>query len=291
MKIDKIDISHPDKIMFPDDNYLKKDLVDYYAHISQYILPYIKERPLSLKRYPKGIAESGFFNKHAADYFPDFIQRLRVPLKKNNSIMQMVSADKIDDLVYFAEQNTIELHITLSKIAAINKPDQIIFDFDPSDNGFEKVRSAALILKEILDSFGLSSFVKTTGSRGVHVHIPIKVCLEFEEVKVIAKKIAEKLHDNCSEITTLEQRKEKRGDKVFIDYLRNDYAMTTIAPYSLRAHRGAPVATPINWKELEGKTLGACSFNLNNIFHRLAQKQDPWQNFFQINQSIQSIKI
>lgn len=280
MKIENIEISHPDKIMYPKDQLTKKNIAEYYAKISSYLLPYVKDRPITMRRYPDGIEEDGFYNKHIPDYFPDFIRRLSVPMKKDDSYMEMVGAEESRDLVYLADQNTIELHVALAKVSDIDKPDQIIFDFDPSDDDFEKVRRAALAFKDLLDDSDLISFVKTTGSRGVHIHIPVEVNYGFQKVKAMSKKMAEKLHDKCSEITTLEQRKGKRGDKVFIDYLRNDYGMTAIAPYSLRAKPKAPIAVPLDWEELKDKSIGPRSFNLSNIFRRLGQKQDPWADFY-----------
>ncbi|WP_133128915.1 non-homologous end-joining DNA ligase [Legionella nagasakiensis] len=288
MKINDVDISHPDKILFPEDNISKKDMANYYCRIAPYILPWIKKRPLTLKRYPDGIDKEGFFNKHVPDYFPDFIQRFTVPMEKENASMKMVGVDEASDLVYLAGQNTIELHVALATMTDIKKPDQVIFDFDPSDNDFEKVRTAALALKDLLDALALPSFAKTSGSKGMHVHIPIKPYGSFKEIKTIARILAEKLHEECPDLTTLEQRKEKRGNKVFIDYLRNDYAMTAVAPYSLRALRHAPIATPIEWEELADKALGPQSYHLKNIFRRLAKKQNPWKNFAQRSKDIRS---
>lgn len=279
MKIADVEISHPDKWLYPHDHFSKKEVVEYYSKIFSYLLPYVKDRPVTLKRYPDGIDEGGFYNKHVPDYFPDFISRLQVPMRKEDSEMEMVGIETQEALVYLANQNTLELHVAPATISSIDRPDQILFDFDPSDDDFEKVRAGALAFKDLLDAWKLVSFIKTTGSRGVHIHLPIAVDYSFQEVKTIAKKMAKALNDKCPEITTLEQRKEKRGNKVFIDYLRNDYGMTAIAPYSLRALAKAPVATPLDWWELKNKSIGPCSFNLSNIFRRLGKKQDPWSGF------------
>jgi bifunctional non-homologous end joining protein LigD len=168
----------------------------------------------------------------------------------------------------------------LSRSEALEKPDQIIFDLDPSDDDFEKIRTTAFALKTLLDEQDIPSFVKTTGSRGLHIHIPLQVEKAFKEVKAIAEQIARELQKQNPELTTLEHRKDKRGNKVFIDYLRNEYGMTAIAPYSLRALKGAPVATPIDWDELKIPSLGPQTYTLSNIFRRLGQKTDPWKDFF-----------
>lgn len=280
MKEKKVAISHPGKVLFSEAGITKADLADFYGRIAAYLLPHIQGRPLTLRQFPQGIGESGFFSKHAPDHFPEYIRRIEVPMhSKPGKTMQMVTADHAEDLIYFAGQNTIELHMGLSRLDALDKPDQVIFDLDPSTEDFEKVRKVALALKNLLDTRGIPSFLKTTGSRGVHIHIPLEVNRKFEEVKPIAREIGVKLNKAYPGLTTLEQRKDKRGDRVFVDYLRNDFAMTAIAPYSLRALENAPVATPIDWDELKAATLGPQTYRLSNIFRRLAQKQDPWKGF------------
>lgn len=195
----------------------------------------------------------------------------------------MISADEAVDLVYFAGQDVIELHMGLFQAEALEKPDQMIFDLDPSDDDFEKVRKTAFALKDLMDKQEITTFVKTTESHGLHIHVPLKPKNNFDTVKETARKIAEKLNETCPELTTLEQRKNKHGNKVFIDYLHNDYGMTTIAPYSPRAHKGAPLATPIGWEELKDKLkdnkLGPQTYRIDNILRRLSQKSDPWENF------------
>lgn len=275
-----IDISNPGKILFPKSGFSKEDVVDFYTRIADHLIPHIQGRAITLKRYTEGIGKKGFFNKHAPEYFPDFIERVSIPMHSEpGRKMEMITVDEVDDLIYLAGQDVIELHMSLSRVTDPDIPDQVIFDLDPSDDDFEKVRRAALALKELLDEKKIRSFVNTTGSRGVHIHIPIKPDHSFDEVKPVVKQLAEELHEKVPELTTLEHRKNKRGNKVFIDYLRNDHGMTAIAPYSLRAIEGAPVATPIDWDELNDPDLGPQSYTLENIFRRLGQKTDPWEDF------------
>lgn len=286
-----VPLPHPDKVLFPESGITKQDLATYYERIAPYLLPRIHERALTLRQFPKGIGEEGFYHKHAPDYFPDFIQRLTVPLhSKAGETMQMVLADEAADLIYFAGQGTIELHMSLSRAGALDQPDQIIFDLDPTDNDFEKVRQTAFALKALLDERKVAAFVKTTGSRGLHIHVPLRVDQPFETVKRIARQIAEALHRQTPNLTTLEHRKNQRGQNVYIDYLRNDYGMTAIAPYSLRALPQAPVATPIEWAELRNASLGPQTYRLANIFRRLGQKQDPWDTFDQQRITVAKLK-
>ncbi|AUH72228.1 non-homologous end-joining DNA ligase [Legionella sainthelensi] len=286
MKIAGIYISHADKLLYPDDKISKGEVVEYFYKISDYLLPFVQNRPITIKRYPEGINENGFYNKHRPNYFPDFIKEFTVPTLQDTSAMKMAGISSKKALVYLAGQDVLEFHSPLSTISSIEKPDQIIFDFDPQDDDFEKVREAAFILKKILDEYGVKTFVKTSGSRGLHVHLPLKAHYKFDRIKSISRKIAEKLYQKCPEITTLEQRKEKRGNKVFIDFLRNDYAMTAITPYSLRARKGAPIATPVDWKELNDNSLNPRSYHLKNIFQRLEKKENPWKNFNKYNRNI-----
>ena len=287
MKIAGVDISHADKLLYPDDQISKKDVVEYFYKIAEHLLPFVQNRPISFKRYPNGINESGFYNKHRPAYFPDFIEELTVPMLQNNSEMKMAGIRSKKALVYLAGQNVLELHTPLSTMSSIEKPDQLIFDLDPQDNDFEKIRTTAFALKKMLDEFAITTFVKTSGSRGLHIHLPIKADCKFVQIKEISRKIAEKLHQQTHQITTLEQRKHQRGNKVFIDFLRNDYAMTAIAPYSLRAKKGAPIATPLTWDELNDPSLNPQSYHLNNIFQRLGKIENPWKNFNKCNRHIE----
>lgn len=275
-------ISHPDKILFPRENITKEDVARYYKEIAPYMVPLIKNHPLTLRHFPQGIDKQGFFQKRCPDYFPSFIQHVDVPLRTHkNEVIQMVMADKLKDLLYFASQNVIEIHMGLSHIKDLEKTDQIIFDLDPSKDDFEKVREVALIIKELLEEEGLASFVKTTGSKGVHIHVPVRDLQPFKKAKEFAKKLAEKAQKKHPDIITLEHRKDKRGEKVFLDYLRNDYGMTAVAPYSLRALKNAPVATPISWNELKDKSLGPQTYTMKNIGNYLEKHKHPWKNFYQ----------
>ena len=279
--MEKPKISHPEKILFPDVAINKQDLANYFDRVSEYMIPHICDRPITLKRYNKGIDEVGFYNKHTPEYFPDFVERLDVPMhSQKGKTMQMAMVDESIDLIYFAGQNVIEIHMGLSKASHLEKPDQVIFDLDPSDSDFEKVRKTAFVIKEYFDKINITSFIKTSGSRGLHIHVPLVVEKTFSDVKAVARGIAEKVQQQIPNICTVEHRKNKRADRVFIDYLRNDYGMTAIAPYSPRARKQAPVATPIEWAELENGELHPQRYTMTNIFRRLGQKDDPWKEFY-----------
>lgn len=277
MNICGIDITHPDKILYKKLKLSKIDVAKYYEFIAPFMLPHIKNRPLSLKQYPEGIEKAGFFHKHKADFYPDFLPVFEINMHKTHTTMQMTGTNKAKDLVYLAGQNAIEFHIPTSNIKHIEKPDQIILDLDPSDNDFEKVRVLALLAKEIIEEQNMDCFVKTTGNRGLHIHIPINSKLTYEKIKPISKELAQHIQEQAPELATTEIRKNKRGKNVFIDYLRNDYAMTAIAPYSLRANVNAGIATPISWEELKQGEIHAQSFTILNIKKRIEKDGCAWK--------------
>ena len=275
-----VSISSPDKILFPEAKIDKRKLARYFAELAPHMLPYLRDYPLTFKQYPHGIEERGFFHKHAPDYFADYIPRIDVPMRsREGRIMHMLTAKTGRQLVYFANQNVIEIHVALSRAGNLDKPTQMIFDLDPSDDSFDKVRQVAFLLRAALDDRDLPVFVKTTGSRGVHLHIPLRGRQTFDAVKREAKEIASEVAEQNPELATIEQRKNQRGKRVFIDYLRNDYAMTAIAPFSPRALAGAPLATPIDWRELRRSSMAPGRYQLKNILRRLGQKRDPWRDF------------
>jgi bifunctional non-homologous end joining protein LigD len=276
MEISGVDITHPEKILYPKLEITKEDVAQYYNFIADYMIPYIKNRPLSLLQFPHGISKEGFFHKHAAKHYPSYIKRFDVPTS-HHGIIEMIGITDAKGLVYMSTQNTIEIHTGLATIKKIKYPDQIILDLDPSDNDFEKVREVALMTKQIIDSYNFPSYVKTTGSRGLHIHIPLKPQRDFATIKPITKQLAQLIHDALPDLTTIEMRKIKRGNKVFIDYLRNDFSATAIAPYSLRANEWAGIATPITWEEVaKDKKLVAYKYNINNIRERVTKTLNPW---------------
>lgn len=273
-----IEVSNAAKVLFPEDGLTKGDLIDYYRRIARYMLPHIKDRPLTLQRFPNGIGEEGFFQKSAGDYFPDWVKRAR--MKKSGGATNYVICNHAATLVYLAEQNTITHHIWLSRADQPQNPDLMVFDLDPSDEDFAPVRRAAFSLRDLLTELGLSVFVKSTGSRGLHVTVPLDRSADFDAVRTFAEKIARVIVSRDPERLTVEQRKEKRGNRVFIDTLRNSYNQTAVAPYTIRARRGAPVAFPLDWEELKEPHLIPQAYNITNIFQRLEARGDPWDKIY-----------
>jgi bifunctional non-homologous end joining protein LigD len=268
-------ITHPDKVFFPDDGITKEDLADYYRRIARVMLPYSAGRPISMQRFPNGIDNEGFYQKEIPDYFPEWIHRARVDLKEGGSQQQVV-IENAATLVYLADQGCITPHVWLSRADNLDYPDRMVFDFDPAGDEFEPIRAAAHLLRGILEELGLVPFVMTTGSRGLHVVTAIDRSADFDTVRTFARDVAELLARREPDALTTEPRKEQRRGRLFLDYLRNAYAQTAVVPYAVRARRGAPVATPLEWSELHDRSLGPQTYNIGNIFRRLAAKDDPW---------------
>jgi bifunctional non-homologous end joining protein LigD len=278
----EIEITNAERVLFPDSGITKGDLVEYYQRIAEIMLPHLKDRPLSIQRFPSGIEQSGFYQKEVPDYFPEWIDRVDIYVEQDEETQPQVVCSNAETLVYLANQGTITLHAWLSRAAHLRQPDRVIFDLDPPDDkDFEAVRDAARLLREMLEEVNLASFVMTTGSRGLHVLVPLQPLDDFDAVRDFARDLCELAARRWPERLTTEVRKEKRQGRLFLDYLRNAYAQTAIAPYTVRAKPGAPVAVPLDWEELSSPSLKSDRYTLGNIFRRLANKADPWKDIME----------
>ncbi len=278
MKVDShtIELSNRDKVLFPQDDITKGDLIGYYHRMADRILPYLEGRPVMLQRFPDGIAETGFYQKQVSDYFPDWITKVTVGLKDRDEVRSMVVCNDAATLVYLANQACITLHAWLSRRASLDRPDRMIFDLDPAGDDFAGVREAARQLREVLEHVGLTPYVMTTGSKGLHIAVPLTPGASFDAVRDFARDLATFIVEQQPDRYTTEPRKEKRKQRLFFDYLRNGYGQTAVVPYAVRAKAGAPIATPLDWEELSDSSLRSNRYTLRNIFRRLGQKDDPW---------------
>lgn len=279
---------HRDKVLFPDSNITKGDLIDYYTQISPTMLVHLHARPISMQRFPNGIQEDGFYQKEVPDYFPDFVHQARVPVLHDHTTQSQVVCENTQTLSYLAEQATITIHSWLSTTDHLKKPDKLIFDLDPSDTHFELVKDTALTFKALCDELNLSSYPMVTGSKGIHVLIPIRPELPFDDVREIARELCEHVAAQHPTQLTTEVSKDKREGRLFLDYLRNSYAQTSVAPYSVRAKPGAPVATPLHWDEVP-KLQNAHPYTIHTIFKRLKQTPDPLADFAKHRKSIKHL--
>ena len=272
----EIAISNPGKVLFPDDGITKGDLVDYYHRIADRMLPLVRDRPLHMNRYPDGIGGIAIQQKRVPDSFPAWIERVTVDLHKGGTITHAV-IDNTATLVYLANYNMVTAHVWLSRIQAPEQPDLVIFDLDPSGDDFGLVRRTALSLKVMLEELQLIPFVKTTGSRGLHVVVPVVVDPNFETAHLFADHVAQRLAAGDPEHLTTEFIKQKREGRLFIDVNRNAYAQTVVAPYAVRARRGAPVAVPIGWSDVESDALRPDGITIGNVWSWMEQHDDPWK--------------
>lgn len=270
---------HLDKVIFPDDGITQRDLLEYYLRIADTMLPHLADRPVSMQRFPDGIQSGGFYQKEIPDYFPEWIQRVQVEVKEQGRTQAQVVVANQATLAYLADQGCITLHTWLSRIGQLDHPDKLIFDLDPPGDDFQTVREAALALHSLLTELDLVPFVMTTGSRGLHVAAPLDRRANFDQVRDFAQDVSGLLASRHPDVYTTEVRKGKRAGRLFLDTLRNAYAQTSVAPFTVRPKPGAPVATPLDWDELQDRSLTSQSYSLKNIFRRLGQKEDPWQDF------------
>jgi bifunctional non-homologous end joining protein LigD len=270
----KVNISSEGKVLFPG-GITKRELADYYSSIAAVAVPHMRDRPLTLHVYPKGISEEGIYIKQAPRHFPDWIKRVTV--EKRGGTVDHVVANRRETLVYLAGQNVITPHLWLSRADRIDKPDRLIFDFDPEHTRFAEVRAAARTLGEILRDLGLAPHAMTSGSRGLHVTVPLKRTRTFAEVRAFADAIGDLMVEQDPKRLTRVWSKAERGDRIYVDTGRNAYAQHAVAPYGVRAKDGAPVATPLRWEELSDRSLRPDSWTLRTVGERLAgEGGDPW---------------
>lgn len=262
-------VKHPDKLTYPADGITKADVITYYRNIAPHMLPCTRNRPLVMVRYPEGIDQEGFYQKQRPGYFPKWIPSTYVSLVQGG-LDEMVVADSAAALAYLASQTVLVFHIWAATVSQPYYPDKVIFDLDPSDNDFHKVMAVAKLLRPLIrKTYGHDAQLVLTGSRGLHMIAAIPPTRDFDIVRDEAHAIATEIASQHYGLATVEARKDKRGDRVYIDVARNAYGQTHVAPYSLRALPGAPVATPIAWSELTDQ-LSSQQYTMANIFDRLS---------------------
>ncbi|MFG3280757.1 non-homologous end-joining DNA ligase [Streptomyces sp. NPDC048111] len=267
-------VSRPEKVLFPDDGITKGDLAEYYRAVAQRALPHLRGRPLMLERHPDGVTGGSFMQKDVPEYFPDWIGRAELP--KEGGTVTHVLCDDTSTLVYLAGQGVLTLHRWLSRADRPDHPDRLVFDLDPHGDDFGEVRFAARQLHDLLDELGLPSTVMTTGSRGLHVIVPLDRKAPFDDVRAFARASADVLAARHPDRLTTAPRKEAREGRLYLDIQRNAYAQTAVAPYSVRALPGAPVAAPLAWDEVDDPGLDARRWTLATVTDRL--DQDPWHD-------------
>jgi bifunctional non-homologous end joining protein LigD len=269
-------ITHPDKMLFPADGITKQDLADYYAMIAPHMLPHIVGRPVTLERFPRGIGEQGIFQKNVVKGFPEWLERVEVA-KKDGSVHHPVVRD-VRDLLWLANQNSITPHVWTSRAPQIMKPDIVIFDLDPSEEDNRRLCDAALLLRALLTELGVESWVKTSGSKGLHIAVPLDGKSDYGKVARFAHRVGERLVERDPENLTREFYKKDRGGRILVDTGRNEYSATFAANYAVRPRPGAPVSAPCRWEEVERCAITPTSFTLRNMEARVREVGDLWSD-------------
>lgn len=284
-KLKEFELSHPEKIIYPAKKITKQDLANYYQEIQKWMLPHLKDRPLALLRCPHGQGKECFFQKHIETDGKGILGYTAFSKLKNKK-EQVLSIDSLLGLLELVQIGTMEIHIRGCQREKIDYPNQIVFDFDPDIGvSFQKVKEAAFLLKKLLSSLKLKSFVKVSGGKGLHVHVPIAPFYDWDQVKAFSKSICEQMETMHPKEFTTNMSKSKRKGKIFLDYLRNSFGASAIAPYSVRNHAHASVALPISWIEVK-KLKKADSYTLLSVPKILKKRSDPWKGYNRLKQKI-----
>jgi bifunctional non-homologous end joining protein LigD len=281
----KLELTNPDKVFFPEQGTTKRDLAEYYAKVAGYMLPHVTARPLTLVRCPEGRHKHCFFQKHANDGMPESIRS--VPIRERTGDESYMAIDDGIGLLSLVQMGVLEIHTWGASSEDPEHPDLIVIDLDPDPSvRFARVIDAAKLVRDRFDQLGLESFVKTTGGKGLHVCVPLTPRLDWDTIKEFCRRFAEQIVEADPDHFVATMSKQKRAGKIFVDYFRNGRGATFIAPYSTRARPGAPVATPLEWRELDAK-LDPAKLDLKSVPRRLAElKSDPWARLWKLRQSL-----
>lgn len=277
-------ITHPEKVLFPEDGITKGEMAAYYETIAPFMLPHIAGRPITMERYHRGIGAEGFFQKDVVKGFPEWLERVEVP-KKGGTVHHPIARDA-RALVWLANQNSITPHVWTSRAPNLFCPDVCVFDLDPSEEDEQALRAAALGLRALLGELGLESWLKTSGSKGFHIVVPLEAKAEFGAVERFAGTVGRVLVRRDPGRLTQEFAKADRGGRILVDTGRNGYSATFAAAYAVRARAGAPVSAPCAWEELERGEAGPRSFTLRNMGERVAKVGDLWEELLKTRQSL-----
>ena len=269
-----ITITHPDKILFPDSAITKGELAAYYEMVAPYMVPHMRARPVTMERYHRGIGAAGFFQKDVSRGFPDWLQRVEVP-KKGGTVHHPIVTDA-RSLLWLANQNCITPHVWTSRAPNLYYPDICVFDLDPSEENPAQLKAATFQLRDFLADLGLPSWLKTSGSKGFHIVVPLDGKTNMSDVAEFAHTVGTLLVKRDPANLTQEFHKIDRGRRILVDTGRNGYSATFAAAYAVRAKPGAPISAPCTWDELQHGDIGPQSFTLRSMAARIESVGDVW---------------
>ncbi len=275
----RVEITNPDKVFYPKSGITKGEVADYYAKVSDVILRYLVDRPLTLVRFPNGITGPSFFQKDQPDWLPAWIPRVRIRSQEAKRDVNYLLCNDAATLAYVANLGAIDLHPWASRVGALEQPDYVVWDLDPPEAGFRKAADVAPRVREVLERAGLSPFLKTSGGKGLHLYVPLVPKNDHDQVRDFAEAVARMVVEANPRTTTLERSKKDRAGKVYVDYLQNGRGKTVVAPYSLRAKEPATVSMPITWREFE-KGVEPRDFTLRTVPGLVSRRDDAWRGFW-----------
>ena len=279
-------ITHPEKVLFPADGITKGELASYYEAIAPLMVPHISGRPITMERYHRGIGAPGFFQKDVSKGFPDWLARVEVP-KKGGTVHHPLVSDA-RSLVWLANQNCITPHVWISRVPDLYQPDLCVFDLDPAEDRPDDLREAAIALRNFLQDLGLNSWIKTSGSKGFHVVVPLDRQCDYSGVASFAHRVGRVLVSRHPNQLTQEFAKADRGGRILMDTGRNEYSATFAAVYAVRPRQGAPVSAPCTWHEVESGAVGPQTITLRDIQKRIADVGELWAEMLKEKQSLLS---
>jgi bifunctional non-homologous end joining protein LigD len=283
---DILSLTNLDKVYWPEGGYTKGDLIKYYYEIAPHMLPYLQDRPLILKRFPDGI-NNGFFYQHNTGDAPEYIRTSRIRVTEGHQVDYIIGGT-LATLLYTANLGAIEQHPWHSRIRSLDHPDWIVFDLDPGEAvRYRTICEVALGVKEVLEQLSLACYAKTSGSRGMHIYVPIKAEYDYDQVARLAEQVAELVAGEQPEIATTERslKKRKRG-QVYVDHMQNNRGKSIVAPYSIRPREGATVSAPLDWSEVKRKKITPQDFTIKNMVKRIERKGDLFASVLSDRQSL-----
>src|SRR6266403_1878778 len=291
----KLKLSNLDKILYPAAGFTKGQVIDYYVRIAPALLPHLAGRPLTMKRYPEGIDHEYFFEKNTPMHRPDWVKTAPIWSESNHRTIHFILANDLSTLVWIANLASIELHPSLSLAADIATPTMIVFDLDPGPPAnIVQCAQVGLWVREVFDHFGLQSFPKTSGSKGLQIYVPLNTKTTYEQTKSFAHALARLLEHEHPELVVSDMKKAVRSNKVFVDWSQNDQHKTTISVYSLRAREHPTVSTPVTWEEVEQalkkKDAGRLVFEGKDVLARVEKMGDLFEPVQKLKQKLPQLE-
>lgn len=270
-----VEFTHLDKVFFPKHKYTKGDMVAYYESVAKYMLPYLKDRPISLLRQPNGVAGEGFFQKNM-EHLPAWVPSVDIFSESNNADLHWIKGGKLETLLYMVQLGCIEINPWNSRAGHLDHPDWLVIDLDPEGKSFKDVVTVALTVKEVCDEWNVTCLPKTSGKTGIHIYVPLGAKYSFDQAKNFAHLIALEVNRRQPKLTSVERMPKKRQHKIYLDFLQNRKGQTLAAPYSLRPTPDATVSMPLHWSEVSA-SLKPTDFTIKNTLERLHREGDVWK--------------